>query len=159
MLKSPQSEENFLPTQTLVWLKVCAWKDMAAEIQKRSYNILDGTIDAILADDASALFSTKTLVDKLSVGVAGLWQWLCSVSLSTTYRDRFESYAKSTYKLSYPNSSTRVCVRRKFYFNWGDMCNLAFIAATILTGQASPQFKIVAEMNAKLHVHITPIER
>ena len=46
------------------------------------------------------------LVDKLSVGVAGLWQWWCSVSLSTTYRDRFESYAKTTYKLRYPNSST-----------------------------------------------------
>ena len=28
------------------------------------------------------------------------------MSLSTTYRDRFESYAKTTYKLRYPNPST-----------------------------------------------------
>ena len=28
--------------------------------------------------------------------------------------------------------SARVCVRRKFLSDWGGMCNLAFIAATIL---------------------------
>ena len=27
---------------------------------------------------------------------------------------------------------TRVCVGRNFSSNWGDMCNLAFIATTIL---------------------------
>ena len=43
----------------------------------------------------------------------------------------------------------------KISFDWGDMCNLAFIAAKILNcqpGQASPKFKIVAAMNAKLHI-------
>ena len=34
---------------------------------------------------------------------------------------------------------TRVCVGRKFTFDWGGMCNLAFIAATILNfGLAQP---------------------
>ena len=53
----------------------------------------------------------------------------------------------------------KVCVRRKFSFDWDDMCNLAFIATTILNfgiarqpGQASPKFKIVAAMNANLHI-------
>ena len=36
------------------------------------------------------------------------------VSLSTTYRDRFESYAKTTYKLSYPNSSTQLMYIRTY---------------------------------------------
>ena len=35
--------------------------------------------------------------------------------------------------------NTRVCVGRNFSSDWGDMCNLAFIAATILNfGLALP---------------------
>ena len=29
-------------------------------------------------------------------------------------------------------ATTRVCVERKLSFDWGDMCSLAFIAATML---------------------------
>ena len=39
------------------------------------------------------------------------------------------------------------------------MCNLAFIAATILGLFANPKFKIVLAMNSKLHIPITPIRR
>ena len=44
-------------------------------------------------------------------------------------------------------AETRVCIGRKFSFDWGHMRNLAFIATTILNlgwlghaGKASPKF-------------------
>ena len=56
--------------------------------------------------------------------------------------------------------NTKVCVERNLFCDWGDMCNLTFIAATILNfelalpawRQASLKFKIVEAMNAKLHI-------
>ena len=45
----------------------------------------------------------------------------------------------------------RVCVGRKLSSDWGDERNLAFIAATILNFGLA-KFKIVAAMNAKLHI-------
>ena len=62
-------------------------------------------LGAILVDDPSELFFDSASSWQIKRGSG--WSVQC-VSLSTTYRDRFESYAKTTYKLSYPNSSTQL---------------------------------------------------
>ena len=56
--------------------------------------------------------------------------------------------------------STRVCIGRNFSSNWGDICviqhslppQFLILGWLCLPGQASPRLKIVAAMNAKLHI-------
>ena len=56
-------------------------------------------------------------------------------------------------------TSTRVCIKRNFSSDWGDMCitqhslppqNLNFGLACL--AKLAPKFKIVVAMNAKLHI-------